>query len=56
VYRVVQSNIFSPPNRFKDEHDNTATCEVWSVIRFLNAKNVHPVEIHKHILKYMVKV
>jgi histone-lysine N-methyltransferase SETMAR len=26
--------------------ENPATCEMWSVIRFLNAKNLKPAEIH----------
>jgi len=29
--------------------DNPAACETWSVIRFLNAKNVKPAEIHRHL-------
>ena len=31
--------------------ENPATCVIWSVIRFLNAKNFHPAEIHKQIVK-----
>lgn len=30
---------------------NPANCEVCSVIRFLNNKNVHPVEIHQQSVK-----
>jgi transposase len=31
--------------------ENPATCEVRSVIRFLNAKNVRPAEIHRQIVE-----
>jgi hypothetical protein len=31
--------------------ENHNTCEVWSVIRFLNAKNFRPVEIHRQIVE-----
>jgi hypothetical protein len=30
---------------------NPAACEVWMVIRFLSAKNVHPAEIHRRIVE-----
>jgi hypothetical protein len=29
--------------------ENPTTCELRLVVRFLNAKNVCPVEIHRHI-------
>jgi hypothetical protein len=29
--------------------ENPASCEIWSVIIFLNAKNVRPVEIYRHV-------
>jgi len=31
--------------------ENPNTCEVQSVIRFLNAKNVRPAEIHRQIVE-----
>jgi len=29
--------------------ENPAACEMWSVIRFLNAKNMTPAEIHHQL-------
>jgi hypothetical protein len=36
--------------------ENPTTCEVVSVIGFLNTKNVHPAEIHRHTVECMEKV
>jgi len=29
--------------------ENPAACEMWSVIRFMNAKNMKPAEIHRQL-------
>jgi hypothetical protein len=29
--------------------ENPASCEIWSVIKFLNAKNVRPAEIYQQV-------
>jgi Mn-dependent DtxR family transcriptional regulator len=29
--------------------ENCTACEMWSVIRFLNAKNMKPAEIHRQV-------
>jgi hypothetical protein len=31
--------------------ENSAACEVHSVIRLLSAKNVHPAEIHRQVVE-----
>jgi hypothetical protein len=33
------------------KNEDLATCKVWSVIGFLNGKNVHLAEIHRQILE-----
>jgi hypothetical protein len=35
--------------------ENPTTCKVWLVIRFLNAKDVHPAEIQGQIVECMVQ-
>jgi hypothetical protein len=32
------------------EIENPAECEVWAVIRFLNAQNVRPIEIYRQLI------
>jgi hypothetical protein len=34
--------------------ENSATCEMQPVIRFLNAKNLHPAEIHRQVVEVYV--
>jgi hypothetical protein len=54
VYWLVRSHIFShSPQSLKInmKTENPATCKMRSVIKFLNAKNVHPAEIHRRIVK-----
>ena len=54
VYSVVRCDTFLPflyTLEINKKIENPATCEVQSVIRFLNAKNVRPAEIHRQIVE-----
>jgi hypothetical protein len=31
--------------------ENPATCEVWSVIEFLNATHVRPAKVHRQVVE-----
>ena len=59
MYCAVQSRDSLPHSlsslKMKTTIENPATCNVWSMLRFLNPKNVRLVEIHRQIDEGAIK-
>lgn len=56
MHCVVQGHSFSTPfavvvNDESENREPPATCEVHSMIQFLDAKNVCPVEVHRQVVE-----
>jgi hypothetical protein len=57
LHSAVCVSIFPPVTVvIQNENQNPATCEVLPVTGFLNTKNIHAAEIHKHVVQCVESV